>query len=227
MIDEALLKQKLGQNLVYGKNRLELKERVLMSKWISFYSMQMQGISGFSDEILYSRKEDLIQFYTQNLHISKSLETKLETRAAREQKLFGDATDELGIFFGGVCSKLSFWSSLLRYTISSNYDLAAKETVAEVRKYSSLDSRLAQTFESDIKLALSSKSSIMGTLDAMLACQQALAPVISQRDFAISKVEGNLFVSQKISAMPIPIKNNLSDGIALKRLHSEKTLLHR
>jgi len=223
MIDEAALRRRLGKNLLYGQNRLELKERVLMSKWVSYNLVFEQNQNGEANPFLQKRKEDLANFYPKNLHVAKSLETKLSVRAAREQKLFGDATDELGIFFYGTCSRIGFWSSLLRHVSSSNFDLAAKETVAQIQKSSSLDSEYLHTMEQDIKTALSASGSIIGPMDAMLTCQQLLAPASSQDDLALRSTE-DLYVSQKISALPSLLRRRsvLSDDIAIRRRHSDR-----
>ena len=226
MINEALLQKKIGDSLIPSQNSLEIKERVLMAKWVSFTSLHIQVYPGEFDSFLHKRKIDLAHFYQKNLHVAKSLEAKIDARSVREEAMHGDASDELGFFLGGFCSRISFWSRLLRQVCSSNFDLAAKETLFEIQKTAVLDSDTRVVMGPDISSALQEGGTIIGPLDAMLACQQALLPAIKQPNLSLRQIEGeeDLYTSSKITPLPqlkVPKTISEEDNIIASRLHSD------
>ncbi|MFH0927048.1 MAG: hypothetical protein V1822_00530 [Candidatus Micrarchaeota archaeon] len=222
MMDEEMLKKLLAQRLFSPKNGIELSQRALASKWTSFATLYFQMQNEELAPFISKRKNDLAHFYLQNPKIAKSFEATIDARERYEQKPSGLASDELGLFLGGFCSTISSWSRLLRHMAESNHLEAAKGALAQIETADySLDEQTKDVMLNDMRDALSTGGTIIGPLDAMLACQQAIAPAIVQNSFLLTKTEDELYVSQRLTPLP-PLADLRAEEREIPRKISQK-----
>jgi len=203
MIDVSSLEQKIGAGLDSKSARSELLERTLIAKWSSFSTLYYCGIDSQVDDFIQKRKTDIAQFYISNPGISTSIEKKIHSFESSLEQASGKPTDELGLFLGGFCAQIGNWSRIMKYMCNSNPASAANAVFLHVSANSPLDSH--GSLLKDLNSVLSSDGKISGSLNSLILCRHALAPVIKQHNFQFTK-SGEIYSSPQLSVIEL-LKN--------------------
>lgn len=218
------LERTIGTGFFHPGAKEEILERTLMAKWVSFSELLFHSWGGtHAPELLAKRKSDIANFYLSNPKVHLGLEKKLANRAEFESSVRGDATDELGMFFGSFCSQIVLWSKLMGHIASEDLTLASKEVAAYASRSAILNEGQEGKLQSNISEVLSHGGNLSGTLDSLLACRQILAPLIVEHDFSISK-SANEYVSSRINPiepflrLPSSLRNTLHERDKVKMI---------